>query len=102
MTDDNTTAPDSAAHNSAASAADLAPTVRRLFEEAAGHDEFGDDDSFFHIGGDSLSGLRITRELGAELGQRVVMRLLFDHPTVNGLSAAASELVAGPDRASGS
>lgn len=69
--------------------------VRGLFEDAVGHDEFGDDDSFFHIGGDSLAGLAITRGLGDALGCRIAMRLLFDHPTVRGLAGQADLLAAG-------
>ena len=73
----------------------FARLVRELFEQAVGHDEFSDDDSFFYIGGDSLSGLRVTRQLGQAVGGHVAMRALFDHPTVGSLSAYAAGLAAG-------
>jgi hypothetical protein len=87
-------ADDHAANGQAADADVLARLVRELFEQAVGHDEFSDDDSFFYIGGDSLSGLRVIRQLAETVGEHVAMRALFDHPTVGTLSAYAAEFAA--------
>jgi hypothetical protein len=82
--------------------ADLTGFVRGLFAAAAGHDEFDDGDSFFHIGGDSLSGLKVARRLGEAVGAHMGIRALFENPTVISLAAYAETLAAqNADRLSG-
>ncbi|MGV9614853.1 non-ribosomal peptide synthase/polyketide synthase, partial [Nocardia xishanensis] len=64
----------------------------------------GVDDSFFDLGGNSLSATRVLARLGERLGRRVPVRLLFEAPTVRALAAgidsAAGDsvvpLIAGP------
>jgi acyl carrier protein len=74
---------------------DVTRLIRQMFEQAAGHDDFTDGESFFHIGGNSLTGLRLVHRLGESIGVQVPMRALFDHSTVEALSAYAAALAAG-------
>ncbi|MFJ3232912.1 phosphopantetheine-binding protein [Streptomyces sp. NPDC086787] len=62
--------------------------VRAAWAEALGHERFGDDDDFFGVGGHSLLIAGIMAQLGALAGKRLSLRLFFDHPTVNELTAA--------------
>ncbi|MER5891128.1 acyl carrier protein [Streptomyces sp. NPDC001941] len=70
---------------------DLGPLrarVREQWAEVLEHDEFGDDEDFFEAGGDSLLVAEVMAALGALLGARLPLRLFFEHPTVNELTAA--------------
>ncbi|WP_416981277.1 acyl carrier protein [Streptomyces sp. T028] len=66
--------------------AELTELVRKAWAEALGHDEFTDEDHFFHVGGHSLGALHVVRDLGAELGRKIPVRVLFGNPTVRGLA----------------
>ncbi|QCQ91442.1 amino acid adenylation domain-containing protein [Rhodococcus sp. SGAir0479] len=51
-----------------------------------GLDRIGPDDSFFDLGGNSLTATRVTRRLDAALGADLDVRALFEAPTVRGLA----------------
>ncbi|MER7839733.1 acyl carrier protein [Streptomyces sp. NPDC096040] len=77
-----------ATESAARGAGELGALVHQAWAEALGHDEFTDEDHFFQVGGHSLSALQAVRDLGAALGRRIPVRLLFRNPTVRGLAEA--------------
>ncbi|MFF0612267.1 non-ribosomal peptide synthase/polyketide synthase [Nocardia tengchongensis] len=71
--------------------------VAAVFAEVLNAERAGLDDDFFALGGSSLDAARVTSRIGAELGSRVPVRLLFEFSTVEGLAAAL--VAANPDAA---
>ncbi|MDR6979097.1 acyl carrier protein [Streptomyces sp. 3330] len=67
---------------------ELTERVRTAWADALGHDEFTDQDHFFQVGGHSLGALQVVRDLGADLGRKIPVRVLFRNPTVGGLAQA--------------
>jgi amino acid adenylation domain-containing protein len=68
--------------------------VRSAWATVLGRDDFGADESFFLIGGHSMMGAKMIATLNKKLGVGLPLRLLFDHPTVADLAAAAQAEVA--------
>ncbi|MFI6867093.1 amino acid adenylation domain-containing protein [Nocardia sp. NPDC050406] len=68
-------------------------TLAALFAEVLGLAEIGADDNFFALGGDSIVAIQlVARAKSAGLGLRA--RDVFEHKTVAGLAAVATEVTA--------
>ncbi|NEW57847.1 amino acid adenylation domain-containing protein, partial [Nocardia cyriacigeorgica] len=61
--------------------------VAEVFAEVLGNDRIGADESFFELGGNSLSATRVVARVNSSLGSTIALRDLFDAPTVAQLSA---------------
>ncbi|KAF0846566.1 non-ribosomal peptide synthetase [Nocardia caishijiensis] len=78
---------------SAARQAYLAPrtpvehAVAEVFAEVLGGERVSVDQSFFELGGNSLSATKVVARVNAALGSTIALRDLFDAPTVAQLSA---------------
>ncbi|WP_319458340.1 non-ribosomal peptide synthetase, partial [Mycobacterium sp. RTGN4] len=77
--------------------------VAGIYAQVLGLERVGADDSFFDLGGDSLSAMRAVAAVNKALGAGLSVRALFEAPSVAGLSARVGEagdglapLVAGP------
>ncbi|MFD8493114.1 amino acid adenylation domain-containing protein [Amycolatopsis sp. NPDC059657] len=60
-----------------------------LFAELLGHPDVGVDDGFFHLGGDSISAIRLVAR-AREAGLETTPRAVFEHQSAARLAAAAS------------
>ncbi|MEB4210209.1 thioester reductase domain-containing protein, partial [Mycobacterium sp. 94-17] len=65
---------------------DLERILADAYAEVLGLDRVGVDDSFFDLGGDSLSAMRLIATLNKSLHTHLTVRTLFNAPTVAGLS----------------
>nr|WP_232433680.1 non-ribosomal peptide synthetase [Rhodococcus sp. AW25M09] len=63
-------------------------TVAAVFAEILEVDRVGADDSFFELGGDSLSATRVIARLNSEFDSAIGVRTIFETPTVSGLANA--------------
>ncbi|MFI5778970.1 amino acid adenylation domain-containing protein [Nocardia sp. NPDC051570] len=69
-------------------------TVAATFAEVLGLTApVGVDDDFFELGGNSLIATQVVARLGAALGTRVPMRLIFEAPSVAALAAHVHDLI---------
>ena len=57
-----------------------------IFAQVLGVDRVGVDDSFFDLGGDSISAMRVIAAVNTALDAQLAVRTLFESPTVSGLS----------------
>ncbi|MCV7342868.1 non-ribosomal peptide synthetase, partial [Mycolicibacterium rhodesiae] len=74
-----------------------------IFAQVLGTERVGVDDSFFDLGGDSLSAMRLIAAVNNSLGSVLAVRVLFESPTVaqlapriSGDETRSEPLVAGP------
>jgi len=63
-------------------------TLAEIVAQVLGLPRVGVDDNFFELGGDSILSLQLVAR-AAQAGLRLTPRLVFEHPTVAGLAAAA-------------
>lgn len=68
--------------------------LHRLWSEVLGHAEFGAEDAFFAVGGNSISAGRLTVRIQEGLGVELPLRAVFDHPTIAEQSRFVTELMA--------
>ncbi|WP_051028054.1 non-ribosomal peptide synthetase [Nocardia higoensis] len=61
-------------------------TIAEAFAEVLGVDAVGLDDSFFALGGDSLTATRVVARLGAAFDTEIPMQSFFETPTVAALA----------------
>jgi glycopeptidolipid biosynthesis protein len=61
-------------------------TLAGIYGHVLGLERVGVEDSFFDIGGDSLTALRLIAAINAALNVQLPVRVLFDTPSVRGLS----------------
>ncbi|MEV0333442.1 amino acid adenylation domain-containing protein [Nocardia sp. NPDC050717] len=73
--------------------------VARVFAEVLGAERVSVDQSFFELGGNSLSATKVVARVNSALGATIALRDLFDAPTVAHLSArVVPAAVGGPGR----
>ena len=65
--------------------------VARVIEELVGVSEVSATDSFFDVGGNSLSAMRVVARAGEALGVELSVRDLFDAPSVRELVATSGD-----------
>jgi glycopeptidolipid biosynthesis protein len=61
-------------------------TLAGIYGQVLGLERVGVEDSFFDVGGDSLTALRLIAAINAALNIQLPVRILFDTPSVRGLS----------------
>ncbi|MDM4142335.1 non-ribosomal peptide synthetase, partial [Mycobacterium sp. FLAC0960] len=61
-------------------------TMADIYAHVLGVDRVGIDDSFFDLGGDSLSAMRLVAEINAGLDVHLGVRALFEAPTIRRLA----------------
>lgn len=69
-----------------------------IYAQVLGIDRVGVDDSFFDLGGDSLSAMRVIAAISTGLDTDLSVRTLFDAPTVAGLAPRIGDGAGGRDR----
>ncbi|WP_133118416.1 non-ribosomal peptide synthetase, partial [Mycolicibacterium boenickei] len=57
-----------------------------IYADVLGLERVGVEDSFFDLGGDSLSAMRVIAAANARLDAELAVRVMFDAPTVRGLA----------------
>ncbi|MFF2554470.1 amino acid adenylation domain-containing protein [Nocardia sp. NPDC058058] len=65
--------------------------LAHIYGEVLGVDRVGADDSFFDLGGHSLSAMRVLARVRAELAVELPVRAMFDAPTVARLATRLSD-----------
>ncbi|TGE01252.1 amino acid adenylation domain-containing protein [Methylobacterium nonmethylotrophicum] len=62
--------------------------LQGIWQTVLGLTIVGRDESFFDLGGQSLTAIRLIHEIGRHFGVTLPMRTLFEDPTIAGLAAA--------------
>jgi amino acid adenylation domain-containing protein len=69
----------------------LQATLHTIWQDVLGHDHFGIDDNFFELGGHSLLLLPLMAKIKEQLGQKLAMASLVQHPTIQALASFLDE-----------
>jgi amino acid adenylation domain-containing protein len=64
--------------------------LSRIWEEIIGAHDFGVRDSFFNLGGHSLTAVRMLQRASDDVGKRISLRAFYADPTVRGLARLIS------------
>jgi acyl carrier protein len=64
----------------------LVGLLGRLWSDALGVPDVGEDDNFFELGGDSMVAVQLIARVRTAVGVRLPMRVLFETPTVGSLA----------------
>ena len=75
--------------------------LAEIYAEVLGLQRVGIEESFFDLGGDSLSAMRVIAEINTALDANLSVRTLFEAPSVRGLGQRAERDVSGADEAEG-
>ncbi|WP_078326599.1 non-ribosomal peptide synthetase, partial [Mycobacteroides salmoniphilum] len=67
-----------------------------LYADVLGLERVGVDDSFFDLGGDSLSAMRLIAAINKSMNTHLTVRALFDTPTVSSLSGQLDKHASDP------
>ncbi|XGU20383.1 phosphopantetheine-binding protein [Rhodococcus sp. 3Y1] len=70
--------------------------IARAVADVLGLDQVGADDSFFELGGDSLSATRVIARINAALHTNMGVNALFDAPVVADLAASIDPIDSAP------
>jgi len=70
-----------------ATADEMEGTLCRIFREQLGLPAISGGDSFFEVGGDSFQAVRVFARIEEELGLKLSIASLFEHPTPSSLAA---------------
>ena len=70
--------------------------IARAVADVLGLDQVGADDSFFELGGDSLSATRVIARINAALHTNMGVNALFDGPVVADLAASIDPIDSAP------
>ncbi|MET4429280.1 amino acid adenylation domain-containing protein [Mycolicibacterium sp. 624] len=65
-------------------------SIARVYAQVLGLERVGVDDSFFDLGGDSLSAMQVITAVNKSLDTQLPVRAIFDAPSVRGLSDRVS------------
>jgi phthiocerol/phenolphthiocerol synthesis type-I polyketide synthase E len=65
----------------------IAVKITSIWKSLMGRDDFGPDDDFFEIGGQSLLALQILNKIKEDMGVKITVRELLDNSTINMLSS---------------
>ncbi|HEX2204796.1 MAG TPA: amino acid adenylation domain-containing protein [Longimicrobium sp.] len=84
--------PASAARHYLAPRTPAEETVAAIWAEVLGVERVGADESFFALGGHSLTATRVLMRVRRAFGVQPSMRAFFDHPTVAELAATVEEM----------
>jgi acyl carrier protein len=77
----------------AAPGAGLESTLALIWADVLGTDPPGPHDDFFEMGGNSLVAVSLIEKIRKAVGVRLPMRVLFQEPTVAGMTAQARRLL---------